>query len=204
MDLNFHGTDDQLEDYVFGRLPRPDLPALEEHLMICDACRDRLDSIEAITVGIRGAPGSSQAVLKPASSLADWFSLPRQWLRRPAFSVALGLVALLAVISIFPHGPTKFVPVATLQLTASRGEMPVIGPARELDLTLSDAPRDVGALTVEVVNATGKAVWSALAGSGAAGVQVKVERQFGPGDYFVRLYSVSGKVLREYGFRVRP
>jgi hypothetical protein len=31
-----------------------------------------------------------------------------------------------------------------------------------------------------------------------------VERQFGPGDYFVRLYSVSGKVLREYGFRVRP
>jgi len=75
VDLNFHGTDDQLEDYVFGRLPRPDLPALEEHLMICDACRDRLDSIEAITVGIRGAPGSSQAVLKPASSLADWFSL---------------------------------------------------------------------------------------------------------------------------------
>jgi hypothetical protein len=47
-------------------------------------------------------------------------------------------------------------------------------------------------------------MWSGMAGASAAGIQVKAGRQFGPGDYFVRLYSASGKMLREYGFRIRP
>jgi hypothetical protein len=200
VDLNFHGTDDRLEEYVFGRLPRPDLPAFEEHLLICVACRDRLDAMEAITVGMKQAVGASQAVSKSTFSRADWFP----WLRRPAFFMALASVALIAAISIDSNSITKFAPVATLELTASRGGMPLAGPARELDLTLSDAPREEGAVRVEVVNSTGQAIWNGVAGSGAAGIRVKAERQFGPGDYFVRLYSVSGKMLREYGFRIRP
>jgi hypothetical protein len=47
-------------------------------------------------------------------------------------------------------------------------------------------------------------VWSGLADGGETGLHVKAARRFGPGDYFVRLYSASGKVLREYGFRIRP
>lgn len=195
MDLNFHGTDDQLEEYVFGRLPRPDLPALEEHLMICGACRDRLDAIEALTASFKEALGTSQAELKPSSTRVDWFAWFAQ---KPLFFIAAGLVVLFAVLSIFSNGHTKFAPVATLQLTASRGEMPSAAPARELDLTLADAPPEGGPLRMEIVNATGRLLWS-----GPAGIQVKAVRQFGPGDYFVRLYSVSGKVLREYGFRIR-
>jgi hypothetical protein len=205
VDLNFHGTDDQLEEYVLGRLPRPDLPALEEHLIICASCRDRLDSMEAFAVGMKEALGTSEAVLKPASPWPGWFAgLRQQPLRQPAFFIALGSIALIAAVSFFSNAGTRFAPVATLKLTASRGGMPLTGPARELDLTLSDAPREEGALRVEVVNATGQAMWSGMAGASAAGIQVKAGRQFGPGDYFVRLYSASGKMLREYGFRIRP
>lgn len=196
MDLNFHGTDDQLEEYVFGRLPSPDLPAFEEHLMICGACRDRLDAMEAVTASLREALATSQAGLQPSSTRKDWFA----WFApKPVFFMAAGLVALFAVVSVFSHGHTKFAPVATLQLTASRGEMPSADPARELDLTLADAPQEGGSLRVEIVNATGLVVWT-----GPAGIQVKAKRQFGPGDYFLRLYSASGKMLREYGFRIRP
>lgn len=210
MDLNSHGTDNQLEEYVFGRLSRSDLPALEEHLIVCAACRDRLDFMEAIAVGMKEVLGSSPAAVKTAFARSDWLGrFARQWLRvgrQPTFLLVIGLIALVAAISIFsgfPKAGTKFAPVASLQLTASRGEMPSLGPARELDLTLSGAPREGGEFRIEVVNATGRSVWSGTAGNGAAGVQVKVERQFGPGDYFVRLYSASGKMLREYGFRVR-
>jgi len=56
---------------------------------------------------------------------------------------------------------------------------------------------------VEVVNVMGTAAWSGLAESGSAGVQVRVTQRLGPGDYFVRLYSASGRMLREYGFRIR-
>jgi hypothetical protein len=208
VDLNFHGTDDQLEEYVFGRLSLSDLPALEEHLMICGACRDRLDAIEAVTAGLKEALGTSPALLKPALSWADWFSrfarFAQQCLRQPAFALALGVAALVAAVAVLSNGHTKFAPVATLQLTASRGEMPYAGPARELDLTLSDLPAEGGPLRVEIVKATGHAMWSGAAASSAAGIQVKAERQFGSGDYFVRLYSVSGNMLREYGFRIRP
>ena len=205
MDLNFHGTDDQLEDYVFSRLPGPDLPVLEEHLMICGACRDRLDAMEAVTAGLKEALGTSQPLLKPASARVEWFArFAHRWLRQPAFSVAMGLAALVAVIAVFPAGHTSFAPVANLQLTASRGDMPSAVPTRELDLTLSDVPTEGGLLRVEIVNATGQPLWSGPAGTGTAGIQVSAKRQFEPGDYFVRLYSASGKLLREYGFRIRP
>jgi hypothetical protein len=34
-------------------------------------------------------------------------------------------------------------------------------------------------------------------------VHVKVMQRLAPGDYFVRLYTASGRMLREYGFRVK-
>jgi hypothetical protein len=81
--------------------------------------------------------------------------------------------------------------------------MPFSVPAREYDLTLADGPRDGGPFRVEVVYVTGIAAWSGFAESSPAGVQVKVMHRLGPGDYFVRLYDASGRMLREYGFRIR-
>jgi len=81
--------------------------------------------------------------------------------------------------------------------------MPFTGPAREFDLTLADGPREAGPFRVEVVDATGLSVWSGLAESSPVGVQVKVMRRLAPGVYFVRLSAASGKLLSEYGFRIR-
>jgi hypothetical protein len=169
-----------------------DLASLENHLMICEACRERLDEIADFAIGMRDASGR-----KPASR-ADWFG----WLHRPAISMAVVFVALIVVIGIFSK-PTTFAPSASLQLTAMRGEMPFAVPAREFDLTLADGPRSGGPFRVEVVNAMGASIWRGLAESSPGGVQVKVSQRLTPGDYFVRLYSVSGQVLREYGFRIR-
>lgn len=199
MDQNFHRSDDLLEDYLLSRLSDSDLPALEEHLMVCDACRDRLDTLEGFTLGLREVHASQPVLGNAVSPKTDWFG----WMRRPAFSLAVALVAVVAAVAVFSARETALAPVAALQLTATRGEMPVISPAGELDLTFSDAPRQSEALRVEVVDATGGAVWNGLAQSTAAGVQVKAQRRLGPGEYFVRLYSTSGQLLHEYGFRVR-
>ena len=142
-----------MEEYVLGRLAVSDLPAFEEHFMICTACRDQLDSVEAFAFGMKQALKTSAPVSKRASAWAYWFLRARQ----PAFSMALALVAMVASISIFSSGRTKFAPVATLQLTASRGEMSLTVAARELDLTLSDAPGVGGPFRVEVVNGVGQA-----------------------------------------------
>jgi hypothetical protein len=189
VETDFHGTEDQLEQYALGRLPDSDLPLLEQHLTICAACRETLEGVEDFALGMREAltiePG-----LRP-----DWFG----WLRRPVVSIGLTFAALVVMVGIFSNAGTKFAPRASLQLTAMRGEMLSTVPAREFDLTLSDGPREGGPFRVEVVNTTGVRVWSGL----AAGQQFKVRQRLGPGDYFVRLYTASGEMRREYGFRIR-
>ena len=198
MGNDFHGTDDQLELYARGRLPESDLPVLEEHLMICTTCREKLDEIADFALGMREA---SAALPVPQTRRSEWGLA--SFFRRPAFSMAIAFAALLVVLGVFSNGRPQFAPSASLQLTATRGEMPIAVAAREFDLTLSDGPREGGPFRVEVLNATGASVWSGLAESGPAGVRFKLTQRLVQGDYFVRLYSVSGKLLREYGFRIR-
>jgi hypothetical protein len=195
---SFHGTEDQLELYARGRLRESDLPALEDHLMICATCREKLDEIGDFALGMEEALGTA---VVPQTRGFGWGLA--SLFRRPAFSMALAFVALIVVVGVFSNGRTQFAPSASLQLTAMRGEMPSTIPAREFDLTLSDGPREGGPFRIEVLNAAGASVWSGLAESSPAGVRFKVTQRLAQGDYFVRLYSVSGKTLREYGFRIR-
>jgi hypothetical protein len=183
LDPNIHATGDQLEQYALGSLPDSDVPRLEEHLLVCAACRDRIDEIAEFTLELREAVRNEP--LPAASPQPDWFA----WFRRPAFSMAVGLTALIIFMAVFSNRRTKFAPAASIQLTAMRGEMTSSVPARELNLTLSDA--------------IGQTMWSGLAESSPKGVQVKVQQQLAPGDYFVRIYTSAGKVIHEYGFRIR-
>jgi anti-sigma factor RsiW len=204
VEMNLHADEERLENYVLGRLPSSDLPLLEEHLMICSTCRDRLDEVEQFALAMKQAMNQDHRT-EPATAAVPSGSQPwLDWFRRPAFSMVLAMVALIGVLSIFSGGKSKIAPVAALQLTAVRGQVPTVAPARELDLTLTDAPRDAAVSRVEIFNAAGQTVWSGLAQSGAAGVEVKAEQRLTAGDYFLRLYSPSGEVRREYGFRIRP
>jgi hypothetical protein len=204
---NFHGTQDQLELYALGRLPDSDLPKLEEHLLVCTTCREELKGTEDFALGMREAPVKDVKDVRDVKIAAPqtgrmgwgWAS----FLRRPAFSMAFAFIALLVVLGVFSNGRAKFAPSASLQLTAMRGEMPVTVAAREFDLTLSDGPRVGGPFRIEVLNDMGASIWGGLAESGPAGVQFKLTQRLPQGDYFVRLYSVSGQVLHEYGFRIR-
>ena len=58
MDSIRHGTDEQLELYVLGRLSDSESAFLEEHLLYCGECLDRLEAAEEFglkyTRGIRG------------------------------------------------------------------------------------------------------------------------------------------------------
>jgi hypothetical protein len=50
-----HQTDEQLELYALGRLPEPRQAVIEEHLLICESCRNRLDEAEAFAKAMRQA-----------------------------------------------------------------------------------------------------------------------------------------------------
>jgi anti-sigma factor RsiW len=50
-----HVTDDTLERYAMRFLPAPESDRLEEHLLICSACRDRLTATEEYVAAMRSA-----------------------------------------------------------------------------------------------------------------------------------------------------
>jgi hypothetical protein len=193
---HFHGTTDQFELYALERLADSEFARLEEHLIVCATCRCRFDEVEAYATGMR------EALVTDAEKGPDSGVDLLGWLRRPAVSMALGLIVLIAAISLVSRGPAKLAANAALDLPASSGTKAVAPPTRELDVTINDALRDSGPFRVEVVTPAGQTVWNGLAALGPLGVEVKVQQRMTAGDYFLRVYSASGEKLREYGFRI--
>jgi hypothetical protein len=187
-----HETEDQLELYALGRLPESRNAAVEEHLLLCASCREKLDDVENFALAMQRAIGS-----EPVHAPNGWLA----WFRQPAHAGALAFAALALVVGLYLNpGRTQLAPLASLQLTAIRGEVPAVQPARETDVTLEDAPPGV-ALRAEVVDGAGDSVWSgAIEGSDRT---IRLTRRLAPASYLVRLYDGTGRLLHEYGFRVR-
>ena len=104
MEHNFHQTDDQLEQYALNRLPEADLPRLEEHLLTCVACQEKLDEIGDFALGMREALTTTTPI--PARiGLHGFGGQPCPW---PSTFAAL----IIRRRDLFPeHGRTKFAPV---------------------------------------------------------------------------------------------
>jgi anti-sigma factor RsiW len=94
--LKAHGSEEKLELYALGRLPESENTILEQHLIVCAGCRERLDGIADFALGMRtaGAQVIRPAWPQPGHRLAGW-------LRRPAVSMALAFALLLLALGIF-------------------------------------------------------------------------------------------------------
>jgi hypothetical protein len=191
-----HETDGQLELYTLFRLADPRVAAIEQHLLVCEACRKRLDDVEMFATAMRQAIADEPEVQTRTTWFA-WLRFRGQW--QPALAWAGGLAALALAAVLYPHSGRDAAPLASLQLTAIRGDIQTAATARETDITLADAPALPG-LRAEVVDATGEAIWSGRFGNGH---RIELMKQLAPGYCFVRLYDSAGKLLHEYGFRVR-
>ena len=185
-----HQTDEQLELYALGRLPEPRVAEVEEHLLVCAVCQERVDDLEAYARAMRDA-----IFTEPAKS-SRWFA----WLKMPVLAWAGGLASILLAVALYLQFAPHPAALASLQLTAIRGAMPAVGLARETDITLADAPAGA-ALRAEVVDAAGDKVWSGSLEPRTH--KIVLTRRLAPGNYFVRLFDDDSKLLHEYGFQVR-
>ena len=72
-----HQTEEQLEFYALGRLTETQVAAVEEHLLVCSVCQDKLDEVEAYALAMREAISAEP---KPEPQ-TDWLA----WLRPDNF-----------------------------------------------------------------------------------------------------------------------
>jgi hypothetical protein len=189
---SYHESDDQLELYALDRLSGTEVIRLEEHLFVCEPCRERLEQNAAFAF-------TMQDVLTqhPEESQAPWFGL-----FRPQFAMGAFAVAVLAAGIFWMSSRGNLPPVASVQLIAMRGELQTVSAAKALDLTLTDAPATGGPFRVEMVDSSGSPEWSGPLQSDASGLKAHIAKKVPAGTYFTRLYDASGKLVHEYGFRV--
>lgn len=195
--VTFHESDDRLELYSLNRLPDSDIESVEEHLLVCDSCRERLDQIGEFALAMRAALKT-----RPVTPFfPGWFSLSSfEWLT-PQLGRTAAVAALVLAVGIYwTAGNARLTQVASLQLTALRGgAVPAVGTARELDLSFGGA---AGASRAEIVDDSGGAVWKGSLTASGEQVRAKVMKTLSPGGYIARVYSGSGRLLHEYQFRI--
>jgi len=196
-----HVTEEDLEQYCLGGLTEVRCARFEEHLLLCETCRDRLTETETFIAAMRqaGRQLSEQYVGGRAAVIAG-----RPWRQSwPGRLAPMLIAALLVVCAAVWFGGHSSVPEPlpfAVELTAVRGAVPGPAPAGrplllELDLTgLSDGQPFAG----EVVDASGARVTQFPV---AATARLKA---LPPGGYFVRIYKSSGELLREYALTVKP
>jgi hypothetical protein len=196
-DFSPHPEDEQLELYAMNRVPEPQLPALEEHLLVCKLCQERLmdaqNYVQAMKSGTRNV-----------SEQEPQISWTRPW---PVWAAAVA-VLLIAFFLATPWGTPRLSEVApaTILLSVRRGsENTAEAPADRRLVMLLDALGLPNApeYPVEAVDSTGKSVWHSQAVMAGRNLRAHTERPFPAGTYFVRVYTPARELLREYRLTVQ-
>jgi hypothetical protein len=189
-----HVEEELLEQYSVGRLGESEVARVEEHVLLCEACQDKLEQIDSWVRCVRRT--GAQYPTEPASIWQFW--------RIPQFVPALAAAVFLVLaagagLQLVKRGGVA--PLAVV-LEATRGESVALVPAgRPLVIQpgLEGLPR-FSQYRLEIVDQTGHLVRNAAFASGSAGTAIPA---IAPGVYFVRVYNPSGELLREYGIEAK-
>jgi hypothetical protein len=218
-----HATEEILEEYSFGRICEPQLGRLEDHLLICPRCHAALGEIDeykmVMKVGLAALEPerlAAAALMAPPPSAAPGprlrspsplpFALPRIPVAKTLLASTLLLVAAGITLDWRMRPTAAIAPVASIRLIALRGGETDIAHApvgRPLHLVFdrSDLPSDP-TYRAEVVNSSGRQMWSGSVQIADQNLSIPVAEPLRAGTYWVRLYSLDGQLLREFGLNV--
>jgi len=198
-----HLEEDEIERYSTGIASEKECARFDEHLLVCEFCRNRVTQEDDYGLAIQsaGLRWRQQARLREAG----WRDFPRLI----PLSYALGLVAALTLIALLALGALRpwtrgAAPVFAVHLEALRGagieSRAPAGRALLLDLDLTGLPAQK-IYRVEAVDRLGNVVWQGTVPAQDSRASVSLP-SMPAGIYFVRVYASSGELVREYGLEV--
>jgi hypothetical protein len=198
-----HLDENEVELYSMGEIPEGESARVEEHLLICSNCQQRVAQSDVYVAAMRFAAKSvrtEEATAKVASKTHFWKESGQRTRARTAGVVAMILAGASLAIYYPVHTrfrATKSQPFA-VSLVANRGiGMPQVPAARDLEIAcdLTGLPH-LSSYRLEVVSGAGQRIRQ-MDTTGRAKIPALAQ-----GAYFVRLYTPDGQLLREYGLQV--
>ncbi len=224
-----HPNEEALERFLLQRSEENELEVLETHILACETCITRLETLELQITDLKAALVTAeeqriQKELNPArSSWKSWFTVPTlSWAGAACAALAVGL-------AVIPHytqhnlqlSSAKSGEVAEGDLSACRGadgadtslatcrgtETAILPEGRPLDLRLDTTDIPQGPVDVQVVNGAGADVWQGQTTVSNERAEVRLPEISQPGTYFLRFYAPSAsaehELLREFRFEVK-
>ncbi|HUJ22092.1 MAG TPA: hypothetical protein VLX58_11250 [Bryobacteraceae bacterium] len=199
-----HATEESLEKYAMDLLTDPELSAVEEHLLACSHCQERLHEVDGYVKAIRAAASGMQQ--EDEARKRSWTRISAAFsFRGFGWVLAASALVLIGLALRIARNPSTAPQPAAVFLQTSRGVQAQQAPAGrplELALDMRGLPL-LPAYTVETVDGDGKQVAKSDATASQDVVKATVSIPLRAGNYFIRLYAPSGELLREYGLRVR-
>ncbi len=196
-----HADEELLERYSMGALEETDLARVEDHLFLCETCRESLEEADVYTAAMRAA---AQGLRMNALSRSRQPARP--WLPLWSDAVAVGLALLVFALAWGPWRQFKSVgtPPLAILLETTRDSRTQIAPAARPLLLTADLTQLAGypAYRLEVVDAEGRYVTASPPTPGSGTLSLLIPAGLARGVYYVRLYAASGEFLREFGLRV--
>jgi hypothetical protein len=205
-----HPSDESLELYALGRLQDMRTAVLEDHLLVCTECQDRLADVDSYVYAMKQVCQETvaKAASKRPSFLAGVLAFPKPvW--AGAFAALIICLSIPAVWrnSTVQSGTGQAVTEEGVTLVASRG-FDNAGAANAhagAPLRLNIDAAELGsypAYEFEVVTASGSVVSHAQAKPNAATLSIQVPKGLNTGLYWVRVSTIDKQLLREFGLRV--
>ncbi len=184
MDIDGHLAEEEIERYSLASSDESELSQVEEHLLLCAACRKKVETSDRYVSSMRRAAAQIRSEEKRAPR---WTGM--------AFLLAAAII-LAGILLIRGNAPAPFaVSLAATRGVGTNAQAPAGVPlALQLDLTGLPA---ASSYHVEIVDRFGKQMWAGTFPGHPA-------RALLAGVYFVRIHSPAGELLREYGLEIEP
>ncbi len=214
-DFTQHPSEEILERYALGRVGALEIEPIEEHLLVCPQCQERLSEADQYVLAMRDAARvllSEQPQASPATSFSLWGKrkLPRErgvrWLW-PAGAVAFAALALSVMI---PQQAMKHDAPQDVALAVSRGAthdlltQVAAGHPLRLNIDLTEIP-PAPSYRLDLVNDDGQVEWSGTGVGVRNRLHFALSHVLSAGKYWARLYAGSDTpvLVREYGMEAR-
>lgn len=202
-------SEEEAEDFLFDRLSGVTREVVEEHLLVCQSCLQKVEEEEDYVRTMRTAARTleseqlEKAFQAPEPSGRRTFRLPG-W---QGWGMALAAAAAVTVAVFLQFRPAPILTEAeiALRLERSAGGLTaeaVAGQPLRLTPDLTGLPA-ASELEWTVVDAVGASAAQASFGPVSGTPQIKLPRGLKAGTYWVRIEKPGAGLLREFALRIR-
>ena len=204
-----HPGEEILERFLLHQSAEDELETVETHILACDSCVARLESLEIEVAATKLALQElhlreTARTYAAAQRKTSWHS----WLTTPKLAVAGGVAALALGLLIVPRFGTHSAAAADVNLIAYRGlETPVVPKSHPLHVNLNAEDLNESQVLVVLVDSLGKEEWRGTTSVAQDHAVVTIPQIPETGEHYLRLYpTLAGKrvtLLREFAFQVK-